>query len=288
MSIVSRAQRYLRARGGWATAVQVGRFIWRKAFVRDDAITARRKILGMDLHNRFGGVVQAGPLKGLRLGSDPTWGAADRGPMLLGFYERCVTEQLATFSKDASVLVDIGAADGYFGVGVVASGLYARSICFEMDPVTSEALADVARLNNVSDRIAIFGAADASLLSNLGKAGVDPTDAVFLCDIEGGEFDLFDDALFDQLSHSRIVIELHNRMFGDGDARLARLTQSAERHFDIGFLDGGPRDPGNVPELQSFTEDDRWLLCSEGRSVFQRWLVLTPRAAPSVNRATAR
>lgn len=287
MSIVSRAQRYLRARGGAATAAQVGRFLWRKAFDRDDAITARRKVLGLELHKRFDGMVQAGPLKGLRLGSDPTWGAADRGPMLLGFYERCVTEQLATFSKEASVLVDIGAADGYFGVGVVASGLYSRSICFEMDPVTSEALADVARLNDVSDHITIFGAADASLMSKLSDAGVDPADAVFLCDIEGGEFGLFDDKLFDQLAHSRIVIELHNRMFGDGDARLARLTQSAERHFDIDFLLGGPRDPGIVPELQSLPEDDRWLLCSEGRSVYQKWLVLKPRAARQINPATA-
>jgi hypothetical protein len=277
VSLQSRARRYLRARGGWATFGQTFRFVWRKVFDRDDAITARRRMLGIKIYNQVGGVVQAGPLKGFRLGTDSTWGAADKGPMLLGFYETAVTAKLAEFSAEATVLVDIGAADGYFGVGAVASGLYERSVCFELDPVTREAMADVARLNQVEDRVVMLAAADATMFSHLADADVDLAKTVVLCDIEGGEFTLFDDALLAKLSACRIIIELHERMTGDGDARLARLTASAERHFVISFLVGGPRDPGAVPLLQSLPEDDRWLLCSEGRSIYQQWMVLVPR-----------
>ncbi len=278
MSLGARARRYLKARGGWATAAQTVRYAWRKVFDRPDAITARRCTLGRQMYACFDGIVQAGPLKGFRLGSDPTWGAADKGPMLLGFYEQAVSAQLEKFSADASVLIDIGAADGYFGVGALASGLFERSVCFEIDPVTRAAMVEVARLNGVEDRVTIYGAADETLLDKLAAAGVDPADAVVLCDIEGGEFTLFDDALLAKLARSRFIIELHERMTHDGADRLARLTTDASRYFEIDYLEGGGRDPGAVAALQHLPEDDRWLLCSEGRSIYQRWMVLTPRA----------
>jgi predicted RNA methylase len=66
--------------------------------------------------------------------------------MLLGLYEASVMEQLKAFSAQASTLIDIGAADGYFGVGLVAAGVYTRSICFERDPVTRESLLALGRV----------------------------------------------------------------------------------------------------------------------------------------------
>lgn len=277
MSIGSRAKRYLKARGAWATAGQIVRYFWRKAFVRESPIVIRRRSLGLSLHRKFNGIVQAGPLAGFKLGSDPTWGAADRGPMLLGFYEAPVTKQLEEFSLQASTLVDIGAADGYFGVGFVASGLYSRSVCFESDLITTAAMREVAHINNVTDLVTVFGAADATFASKLQEAKVDLEDTVILCDIEGGEFSLFDDKLLGYLSRCKIIIELHEKMFSNGDAQLACLLESANHHFEIRFLDSGSRNPSEVGALQGMPEDDRWLLCSEGRNIFQRWMVLEPR-----------
>ena len=60
----------------------------------------------MQLHKKFSGVVQAGPLRGLQLGDDPTWAAADLGPMLLGTYEQNVIAAIGQLSANAKVLVD--------------------------------------------------------------------------------------------------------------------------------------------------------------------------------------
>jgi hypothetical protein len=273
-----RAQRYLKARGPAAFAAQIPRYLWAKAFEREDPLIHRRKVLGRQLHEAFGGEVQQGALKGLKLGPEPTWARADLGPMLLGTYEINVVEQLRRLSQGRSTLVDIGAADGYFGVGCVKAKLFERSVCFEADSITREALMETVLRNGIEDRVTIFGTADSSMLDKLASANVDPCDAVFLIDIEGGEFTLLDDATLRSLANAPFVIELHNEMLA-GDDRLPALVATAERYFDISYLENGPRDPNANPLLRGFVENDRWLLCSEGRpAVRQRWMVLEPKA----------
>lgn len=193
MSLADRAKRYLKARGGLAFTVQIFRYLGKVTFSRfyADPVFVRRCRLASELQHRFSGVVQAGPMKGVRPSAYSTWGRADRGPMLLGLYEASVMNQLQAFSAHASTLIDIGAADGYFGVGLVAAGVYRRSICFERDPVTRESLLSLARLNNVENQIEALGTADVNSIAELERAGVDLSDSVVLCDIEGGEFEIF-------------------------------------------------------------------------------------------------
>jgi hypothetical protein len=273
-----RAQRYLKARGPLAFAAQIPRYVLRTAFEREDPLIHRRKLLGRQLHEAFGGEVQEGALKGLKLGPEPTWARADLGPMLLGTYEINVVEQLRRLSKGRSTLVDVGAADGYFAVGCVKGRLFERSVCFEADSITREALRETVLRNGVEDRVTIFGTADSSFLDKIADADVDPGDAVFLIDIEGGEFALLDDATLRSLANARFVIELHNEMLA-GQDRLPALVASAEKYFDISYVENGPRDPNANPLLRGFVENDRWLLCSEGRpAVRQRWMVLEPKA----------
>jgi hypothetical protein len=275
-----RAQRYLKARGPLAFAAQIPRYLWRGVFERDDPLVHRRKVLGRQLHEAFGGEVQQGALKGLKLGPEPTWARADLGPMLLGTYEINVVKQLRRLSEGRSTLVDVGAADGYFGVGCVKAGLFTRSICFEADPITREALRETVQRNGVVDRVTIFGTADSSLLDKLASANADPGDVVFLIDIEGGEFSLLNDPTLRSLQNARFVIELHNEMLGGAD-RLPELFSTAQNYFDISYLENGPRDPNANPLLRGFVENDRWLLCSEGRpAVRQRWMVLEPKTRP--------
>lgn len=278
MGLQHRAQRYLKARGPLAFAAQIPRYILRTAFEHEDPLVHRRKVLGRQLHEAFGGEVQQGALKGLILGPEPTWARADLGPMLLGTYEINVVKQLRRLSEGRSTLVDVGAADGYFAVGCLKAGLFERSICFEADSITREALRETVLRNGVEDRVTIFGTADSSVLDKLASANVDPADAVFLIDIEGGEFTLLDDSTLRSLENARFVIELHNEML-PGDDRLPVLVATAERYFDISYVENGPRDPNADPLLRRFVENDRWLLCSEGRpAVRQRWMVLEPKA----------
>ena len=277
MTLTARARRYLKARGPTDTARQVVRFAWRKVFPSISAVEKRRRQLGRVLFQRFDGVVQAGPLRGLRLNPNSTWGLSDYGPMLLGLYEDHVCEVLADLAGPAKVLVDIGSADGYFGVGVVASGLFSRSICFELDPISRTALIELATYNGVADRVVVHGSANTDFVDTLRSEGLSPEDVVILCDVEGFEFELFTVEVLNALQGASIVIELHDRYGFNGAARLSALIGSAERHFAVSLIDRRGRNPFIIPALDGFAEDDQWLLCSEGRLIAQRWMILKPR-----------
>src|SRR5205807_4237653 len=79
-------------------------------------------------------------------------------PKLLGIYER----ELNPFIEQACALnfpliVDVGAAEGYYAIGMALRNPNARLIAFEMEQKGRAALEEMARLNNVMSRVEILG-----------------------------------------------------------------------------------------------------------------------------------
>lgn len=279
MNLIARAERFYRKNGVRALPKKSVSYLHRK-FVRPwvpDLVGNRRAKLGRALLAESGGTVLDGPLKGYKVNPNPRWGAGDLGPMLLGTYEKAVLEQLIEFSRSADLLIDIGAADGFFGVGLVARGYFDRSACFEMNSEMRGTLGAVAKLNAVEDKITIFGIADERLATRLREAGLSSSKAVVLCDIEGAEFDLLTSDLLEAFKDWPMIVELHEEYFEDGQERLSNLIERANRHFAISFMDQGPRDLPGHEYVRHLIETDRWLLTSEGRCINQRWLALRPR-----------
>ena len=80
-------------------------------------------------------------------------------PKLLGTYEQelhPLLEQLRQHPVD--VAFDIGAAEGYYAVGMLFAGLASRVVAFETNPAGQALVMDMARLNGVADRLSVFGA----------------------------------------------------------------------------------------------------------------------------------
>lgn len=283
MSLVIRAARRLRDEGLAATVRRSGRYVARKVRPSiEDPLFKHRRMLGDQLYERFAGVVQEGPLKGFHLAEQPKWCAADRGTMILGMYEARVLQKLVEFGGSNHSLIDIGAADGYFGIGCVFAGLYSRSICFELDSDMREILRRGAARNEVSSKVTIFGPANpSSLIQGIEGANLDLSRCTVLCDIEGAEFDLLDENILQYFRESKFIVELHESNVQNGEDKLTRLIERAERIFQVSLFDGGARNPLDCPILRDFRDNDRWLICSEGRDVYQRWMVLEPRAVPS-------
>jgi hypothetical protein len=279
MNLIERAKRFYQRNGARALPKKGVSYLHRK-FVRPwlpDVVGERRVKLGRDLLAKSGGTVLAGPLEGYKVNPDPRWGAGDLGPMLLGTYEKAILEKLIEFGRSADLLIDIGAADGLFGVGLVAKGYFDRSACFEMEPAMRRALSAVAKLNAVEGKVTILGVADERLITQLAKVGVSLSNAVVLCDIEGAEFDLLTSELIEAFKTCPMIVELHEDYFEDGQERLASLIERAERHFTLSFMDQGPRELPDHEYVRHLIETDRWLLTSEGRCINQRWLIMRPR-----------
>jgi hypothetical protein len=241
-------------------------------------------LLSEKLAGQLDDTVAHGPFRGLKLHKSSFWSGADRGSMLLGMYEQEVLLALETLSNSFDTFVDVGAADGYYAVGAITSGQFLQSICFESDPRGQQAIRSLGQLNGVESHVQIFGHAASDFLQQLASSKFNENaGAVVLLDIEGGEYSLLTDDLLGYLRNSALIIELHSSDVSLGSPN-DELLKRGRQYFDYYFAISGARDPNLFPELAKWTDDDRWLLCSESRMFPMKWLILTPRTETSDTR----
>lgn len=244
--------------------------------VRPD-LTQHRYALSERLCRHFDYRVAYGPFVGLQFDSQSSWSASDRAGMILGCYEANVLRELARLCNGARPMVDIGAADGYYAVGAVYAGLTPRAFCFEMTDAGREVIRANAERNDVADRVEVTGLAGVDFLDHIpSEYWSEDRSAVFLMDIEGGEFDLLTNEVLRRMRHSYAVIELHEAP-DLVPSKIDALVARAGEIFDLSVVKTGPRDPAEIPELELMSDDDRWLLMSESRPYAMSWLILEPR-----------
>jgi hypothetical protein len=111
-------------------------------------------------------------------------------------------------AKRHSKILNVGAADGYYAVGLAMRSPRSRVMAFEALPELHPVITRTARVNNVVDRVVVFGACGvAELRHHLN----DPSDrALILMDIEGAEAELLDPAAVPQLANCDILVETHD------------------------------------------------------------------------------
>ncbi|MEQ5839204.1 hypothetical protein N0A02_07100 [Paraburkholderia acidicola] len=244
-----------------------------------NGVEARRLYLANRLMDITGGVIQHGPMRGYNLGELATWRVADNSAKILGLYEQEICELLAELGKTRHTLIDLGAADGFYGVGMVASGCYQRSHCFEIVDESRDNIRKIAASAGVGERVHLHGAATENFMAELQAYHVALADSVVLCDIETHEFDVFTEECLKSLSDAHIIIEIHDFMIADGKAKYEGLLSRAGQHFEIREIKTGARDLSTIPILSDhWTDSDRWLLCSESRAKLMSWLYLRPRS----------
>ena len=134
----------------------------------------------------------------------------------------------------------------------------------------------MAKRNKVSDKLVLLGSADENFTKQISHY-TRIKDCLILCDIEGGEFSIFREETIEELSSSIILIEIHDFVFEDGARRYKRLCDLLRGYFNLQEFKTGARNLSTYPEISSYNDTDRWLLCSEGRTEAMKWLLLTPR-----------
>lgn len=239
----------------------------------------RRLALARRVFEATDNIVQHGPLRGYRLPSRSTWREADNSAKVLGLYEQEVQKLLADLSRHRRILVDLGGADGFYGVGSVAAGMFERSIVFEADEHSCANIIEHAAQAGVADRVAVYGAADSTFSDRILAIGLDLANCVVLIDVEGAEFDILTPKCLHNLRASEVIIEVHDFLRGGtGSNDLAALKDRAATYFNVEELRTGARDLTGVPLLgDHWSDTDRWLLCSEGRAKLMSWLWLSPK-----------
>jgi hypothetical protein len=174
---------------------------------------------------RYGFTVRAGPFAGLRYPRSTVLQMPSRVPHLAGTFEAELHPVIEAIVKSRpSLLVNLGAADGYYAVGMALRLPNTQVTAFEADPVRFRLCSRVARLNGT--KIDLRG-----LCTVRALAALDATGATVLCDVDGAEMELIDPEHVGWLRTATLLIEVHEALApGVTDELLERLgpTHSLE------------------------------------------------------------
>ena len=235
---------------------------------------AKNKVLNKIILEH-GHQVAYGTFKGMKLSKNTYWSKNDIITHILGVYEKHVLKKIIEFSKKGNYpFIDIGAADGYFAIGMAFSETFKKIYAFEIDEEGRRSLNRNIENNFCKDKVVVDIEANFETLKEI----VDKNkSAVILIDIEGSEFDLLDDNLLQLLSNCYIVCELHPTLSTNGFEKQNMLINNAKAFFDVSIIQRESYSPNKFSELNEFTDEERLIAFGEGRENNMNWLILEPK-----------
>jgi len=218
--------------------------------------------------------VRSGPFQGMRYVRFSQGSAYI--PKLLGTYER----ELAPYIRRAveqqpRLVVDLGAAEGYYAIGMARRLPRAQVLAFEMVAEARDAVRKMARLNDVDSRVAVHGKCEPD---DLVSALAVESDALVICDVEGYEEKLLDPAAVPMLRRLPILVELHDfvvprvtdllRQRFSATHKITHIWQEERSRTDFPW-----RTPGMLLLPPAYID---WAV-SEWRPVRMAWFWMEPR-----------
>jgi len=223
---------------------------------------------------KFGYKIAYGVFKEMKLSSNPWWGYFDTTSKILGEYEKTVCLKIHKILKNNKMpFIDIGAADGFYAVGVARSGLSEKTYAFEISPRGRESIKLNARLNGCIKKLIIKK--EANYLS-LKKIIDKNKSCLVLIDIEGSEYELLSNKILKLLRHCELIIESHPHHVSNGKKMEQELISRSKKFFNSSIIERGPYNPNKFKILADLTDDERLLSLSEGRLKNPKWLYFKP------------
>lgn len=236
----------------------------------------RRIKLSRKISKFYNNTIQKGPLKGVVLPDSFGVRGWTKSSIILGQYEAPVVAALDDFSSvGCNQLVDIGAADGFYAVSCLSAGLFKRALCFESSPKMREALLSWASLANLNSDIKVLCEASSDFHENLSPN--EWASSVLLIDIDGGEFEMLNQSVFANLPSTPFIVEMHELLFSDSDAKVNSLLAAAEATHSTHFVFGDVRDLSDVELPDGMSDVDLFIASVEGRPWMGKWALFIPR-----------
>jgi hypothetical protein len=194
--------------------------------------------------------------------------------MMLGTWEKELHSLFSNFKLDGP-LICIGAAEGYYAVGLAKVKKLSTVYAYETQKSYQTFLRKNALINEITN-IIVRGTCDINSLHEvLNKTTQTP---LILCDIEGGEIELLDLDKIPQLCNAHILVEVHEMYVENCEKKL--LSRFALTHEAV-VIEGKKRTIDDLPNelnfLKYFFPRNRIItLMSEGRPYPMNWIWFNP------------
>ena len=215
--------------------------------------------------------VLSGPFAGLKY---PAYGiGSEYFPKLLGTYELELHPALQQLSEiPFEHVVIVGAGEGYYVGGMAMLFPTATLTCFEADENGCIAVAEMAKMNQFSDRLTSRGFCKPTDLRDTMQSG---ESHLVIMDVEGGKRNLLDLAAIPALVGAHILVEIHD-CFEPGVSDLLRERFKHSHHCVV-----VPSIPRTIKDAQSLPLPEKVKrgllpLMDEARPAGMYWFILTP------------
>jgi hypothetical protein len=218
-----------------------------------------------------GAIVQGGPFEGMQFVAQSAEGC--HLPKLLGCYEAELHPHiLAAAARDYQAVINIGAAEGYYAVGLARMMPRVRVYAYDTNEAAHPICRSLAERNGVAERVVV-----GSTFHGEDFAQFADRRTLVVCDIEGGETELLDPARYPALAAMDLIVELHDSPGAQPSALIperfaASHTVTLVRHS---------AHSAKLPRLfEPLGHLDQLLAVWEWRSAPTPWAVMQARAAP--------
>ena len=228
--------------------------------------------------SRAAGTVQAGPFAGMVYPANRAAATGICPAMALGIWEKELHPTIERIREmQPGVVINVGAAGGYYAVGLLLTGITPRVVAFEMDPEMSRQLLDLAQLNRcVGPQLDIRGACDPVSLQSVLLTESRST-VVVLMDVEGYERVLLDPDQVPALRHAYILVEMHNVSHPTTTVEVIEAMKATHQIHRIAQQD---RHRGDIPFWDAVLAILPWrsvnAAVGDMRGEVQHWLWMTP------------
>lgn len=214
----------------------------------------RAHLVENTLRARSGSRVLGGPFKGMAYPVAASEGAG--AARLLGSYEASLHPVIETIvGKRYDLIFDVGAAEGYYAVGLALRLPGAEVRAHDIDARARATCRALAEANGVAERVQIRAEATSE-----DFAACEGQRALVLCDIEGAEEALLDPDRAPGLAAADILVEVHELMRPDLcatlEARFAathRITR-IDRRLDDSALPAWMEEASDLDRLMALWE----------------------------------
>jgi len=253
-------------------------------FFLNDFAKIKKKI--QSNFKKFGSIVLHGNYKGLKLNYHQYKNDITFVPKMIGTYEKNVQNKLIELSKkySLSVIVNFGAFDGYHALGLLIKKVYKYALLFEISKKSATFLKENIKKNNLEKKVFLFNKKANFLDLNTAtpprffyqKYNDIKKKVVFLVDIEGDEFSLFNASNLKYFRNSILLIEIHDA-FVKNKRKVRLFNKLLSKYYVIEPINMNTNYDLSIKEFNYLSEDERLLIVSEGRPILMHWIVCYPK-----------
>jgi hypothetical protein len=218
--------------------------------------------------------VSHGPFQGMKYPSLSSVGSA-LYPKLMGCYEKELHGVIySLLLKNYTEIIDIGCAEGYYAIGLGLKLVNAKVYAYDTDETARNLCYQMAKLNSIENRMVIKETCTAGELGKFKFSGK----ALIICDCEGYERYLFNEANIKNLTNCDLLIETHDFIDLNISENMVNLFNKTHNIQIVKSIDDIEKAKTYAyEETNSLSLNEKITIYREWRPAIMEWLICTPK-----------